>query len=165
MPNLNWDTMNGTATTLTYNVGNLSTNAVWYEWTSGTANTNVVWPLWVTGTETYVGVPTPVAAQAPEVQDRAKKILDAHLSEEQRAQLARDRFFVVRGSAGKQYRIKHGRSGNVELLDAQGRVVERLCAHPAIYCPDEDTMLAQKLALEADEAAFYRVANKTRVAA
>lgn len=54
---------------------------------------------------------------------------------------------------------------NIELLDDTGKPIERLCAHPALYCPDEDTMLAQKLAIETDEESFRRIANRWPIAA
>lgn len=104
-------------------------------------------------------------ADAAEAKEKAKLILSEHLTEEQRAQLAREKFFVVRGSAGRMFRVHEGRAGNVRLLSEDGRPVEQLCIHPTIACPDEDTMLAQKLAIETDEAAFYAKANKTRLAA
>lgn len=99
-----------------------------------------------------------------QAQQKAKAILEQHLTEEQRAQLARDKFFVVQGSKGRQYRVRQGRSMNVDRLDEAGQPIERLCAHPAVACPDEDTMLVQKLHLEHDEEDFYRIANKARVA-
>lgn len=156
---------------------------VWCTWvttvndTASTAITTNVWPGWAASvhagdlvvfanecTTGQVEPPNQAAIQAREearlaAKAKARSVLDQHLSEEQRAQLARDQFFLVEGSAGRRYRIRQGRSNNIDRLDAQGQVAEHLCGHPQIACPDEDTMLGQKLALETDEEAFRKVAN------
>lgn len=97
---------------------------------------------------------------------RAKELLLAHLNEEQKRELRTERRFTVISADGERvYRIKQGRAQNVELIAPDGRVLERYCAHPVEMVPDEDTMLAQKLMLEADEEAFICVANVTWLAA
>lgn len=94
---------------------------------------------------------------------RAKRLLKQHLDEEQLKMLADKDHFYVRAHSGKLYRIRKGRSGNVEQMhDDSERVHKVLCAHPNVYCPNYDTMLAQKLMLETDEAAFLAVANVHR---
>jgi hypothetical protein len=163
---VDWGATNCTSTSVvwtawaTASASSISTN-VWVEWTGATVGFNEC----ITG-----GISDNVAhkeyeAKREAARARAKEILQRHLTEEQRAQLARDQFFVVRGSAGKEYRVKQGRAGNVEMLSEQGQAVERLCCHPGIDCPDEDTMLVQKLALETDEETFRQVANVTRLVA
>jgi hypothetical protein len=42
--------------------------------------------------------------------------------------------------------------------------VERLCIYASGDVPEEDSMIAQKLLLEANEAEFLRVANRTALA-
>jgi hypothetical protein len=92
---------------------------------------------------------------------RAKALLEENLSAAQRDELAKARYFTVHShDAQREYRITHGRAGNV-LLFKDGRAVKKFCIHPAIACPDEDTMLAQKLLLETDEKEFLRIANHT----
>lgn len=99
-----------------------------------------------------------------EADQRAEKILHEALTNKQRAEL-RDRGFftmeTIRPSGERRtYRIKRGRSGNVEQIDpTSGRVLKRLCAHPIMHVPDPDTMLAQKLMLETMEDEFLRIAN------
>jgi hypothetical protein len=91
-------------------------------------------------------------------EQRAFELLRLALSDEEMRQLDTEKHFEVRGSSGTVYRIRKGRSANIDVMD-NGRVTHRLCFHPQIYCPDYDTMLAQKLLLETDEDAALRMAN------
>jgi hypothetical protein len=94
---------------------------------------------------------------------KAQALLEQHLDEAQRAQLRANGFFeltaISKNGERRRYRIHRGRHGNVRRLDEQGREVKRYCIHPMIACPDEDTMLTQKLWLENDEELFLRTAN------
>ena len=69
------------------------------------------------------------------------------------------------GATGQTYRINHGRIANIDVLDAAGKVMRRLCAHPALDVPDCDTMLAQALHLQsaANEEQFVSIANVRQV--
>jgi hypothetical protein len=96
--------------------------------------------------------------------ERAQRMLRENLTEEQREELAANGHFTLavldRDSGERRlYRIRKGRSRNVQRVDDSGRVLKTLCAHPAILCPDEDTMLAQKLWLQNQEQEFLRIAN------
>lgn len=96
--------------------------------------------------------------------ERAQRMLGENLTPEQREELAANGHFTLavldRDSGERRlYRIKKGRSQNVQRVDDSGRVLKTLCAHPAIACPDEDTMLAQKLWLQNQEQEFLRIAN------
>lgn len=98
--------------------------------------------------------------------ERAALLLNEALSEQQRLELADKGHFSLRVIDSKTqeerlYRIRRGRSGNVDRVDASGRVLNKFCIHPIIACPDEDTMLAQKLMLEHDEEKFLRTANRS----
>lgn len=95
----------------------------------------------------------------------AEELLKEHLDDDQRQEFERSRIFHVIGQTGKRYRVKCARSGNVEELDDKGQAVNRFCIHPVELVPDQDTLLAQKLLLQHDEAEFRRIANKTRLAA
>lgn len=93
---------------------------------------------------------------------RARDLLLANLSADQRASFERNRWFVVRGgNTGTHYRI-HTRNvaGNIEVLK-DDRAVARLCCHLAGGFPDHDHHLAQKLALQFDETFFLSQANRT----
>lgn len=95
-----------------------------------------------------------------EAKRKARALLTAQLTPQQRDSLERLGYFDV-DIAGKQYRIRQGTHGNVRLLEA-GKETVSFCAQPN-GVPAEDAMLAQKLMLETDEAAFLRVANARRL--
>jgi hypothetical protein len=94
---------------------------------------------------------------------RAEKLLQQSLNDRQREELSSKGFFTLRTVAENReerfYRIRRGRSRNIEQVDASGRHLKTLCAHPAENVPDADTMLVQKLMLEAKEPEFLRIAN------
>lgn len=90
---------------------------------------------------------------------RAEALLRRNLSAEQVDDLLSKGCFYV-SVGGRRYRIDRGTHGNIREVDAAGRSIARFCAQPS-GVPVADSMLAQKLALEADEAAFLRVANRT----
>lgn len=92
--------------------------------------------------------------------EKAQRLLASCLTQEQQRDLKREGSFSLK-IGNKHYRIRQGYAGNVELLE-DGRVVMKYCIHPREHVPDEDTMLAQKLLLEADEGEFLRVANASR---
>lgn len=168
-----------------------STADTWTTWATTDAGTNnisgTVWVIWSAGAaysaQVALNDPPPrtseqiaadeerAASRAQEAQEReatramaskrAKRLLAECLTAKQRRALKREDAFRVQ-IGERQYRIKRGYAGNVELVEGD-RVRERYCIHPPQDIPDEDTMLAQKLLLEADEAAFLRVANATRV--
>jgi hypothetical protein len=97
-----------------------------------------------------------------EAKQRAEALLRSCLTPQQQEELDRlNHFHLLVGD--RRYRIKRGRSRNIELLDESGRPIKKLCAHPGEYVPDADTMLAQKLMLETDEEAFLKLANHTPV--
>ena len=88
---------------------------------------------------------------------RSRALLDRALTPEQRHDLFARGYFHVKGKRFR-YRIREGRSGNVDALDASGCVISRFCAHPLGQVPVYDVMLAQKLWIETDEGMFLRKA-------
>lgn len=92
-------------------------------------------------------------------EQKANQLLIENLNEAQRLQYERFGYFFVTGQSGKRYRIKKGRNINIDILENR-KVVKRLCAHPEIDCPNEDTMLIQKIMLEHNEQHFLNVANE-----
>lgn len=108
--------------------------------------------------ESYVKVPEHVSA-------KAESTLLTLLSAEQVAEYKERRTFRVRGSrTGAEYRIRHGSSGNVRRLDAEGVEEAAFCAHPTMHdgigpLPHEDAMIMQALMLQCDEDAFLNLAN------
>ena len=155
----------GTATT---------TGDPWVYWSSGTSATTVTsavttWTQWTTcnisGPSSEQIAAANKAAEARRerarvIEETARKLLSEVLTDEQDEQLAKDGFFELTAiNSGNRYRVSRGRSRNVALLDKEGNVSRRLCFHPANNVHDYDTMAAQKLMLESDEATVQRVAN------
>jgi hypothetical protein len=96
-----------------------------------------------------------------EAQERAVRLLKQTLSPAQRLQYGSNWCFdVTGGDSGKRYRIRHGRSMNIDELDTRGRRVRGWCFHPRGDLVAEDVMLAQKLALELFESEALEVANR-----
>lgn len=93
---------------------------------------------------------------------RAEALLIAALTVEQKKEYGKDKTFTV-WAAGKRYRIKEGRSHNIEELNSDGLKIATLCAHPREFVPNFDTMLAQKLMLETVPDEFLRLANRSEV--
>jgi hypothetical protein len=71
-------------------------------------------------------------------------------------------FYVVGSNTGRKYRIKYGRSMNVEELDSGGNVVNQWCFGPQGHLAVGDVMLAQKIALETMEVEALAKANRNR---
>jgi hypothetical protein len=111
------------------------------------------------------------ARELQEAHRKAEELLATHLAPEQREQYRREKKFEVILKArfglgsSRRYRVEHGWSGNVYLLDKDGRAIERFCIHHRESVPVPDLMLAQKLMLETDEEQFLKTANRTRLAA
>jgi hypothetical protein len=102
------------------------------------------------------------ARREAEAKARAEKLLLGVLTAEQRAELAERGHFYMRTKNGRRYRIDRHTHGNVYLLNDKGERVQRYCAQPD-GVPRDDAIAAQKLALDADEESFLRVANMTVV--
>lgn len=91
---------------------------------------------------------------------KARLLLLDHLTPKQRQDFEATRAFFVQGPSGIRYRIRHGRAGNIDAINPEGRIIHRLCAHPVDDVPHFDTMLAQKLMLEHDDLGFTQMANR-----
>lgn len=103
-------------------------------------------------------------AEAEKAKGRAEVLLQEALNAKQREELSQKGFFSLdvlsTNGQRRQYRIRRGRSRNVQQVDpVSGNVLKHLCAHPRELVPDADTMLAQKLMLETAEDDFLRIAN------
>jgi hypothetical protein len=92
---------------------------------------------------------------------RSLKLLREWLSPQQRAQYDRCGYFDVTGcDSGKRYRIHHGIASNIQELDGSGRARTGWCFVPRDTPAPGDVMLAQKIALETDEAGALAVARE-----
>ena len=96
-----------------------------------------------------------------EARRKAKILLLEHLDMEQFKDFQKEGFFFVKSPSGRLYRIREGRSINIDLMkdNSRSEVEKRLCGHPEIMCPNEDTMLAQKIYLEKLENNFLGIAR------
>ena len=102
------------------------------------------------------------AKEHEEKRAKAMKLLLDSLNRKQKRDFKqRSHFYVRGGKSGDLYKIVKGRQGNVKLMDKKKRVIQSLCAHPKIHCPDEDTMLVQKVMIEHMEDHFRDIANIT----
>ncbi len=91
---------------------------------------------------------------------RGLKLLREWLTPDQRGQYDTYGYFDVTGChSGKRYRIRHGTAANVYELDYAGHATNGWCFVPGDYLVAGDVMLAQKIALEADERAALAVAK------
>lgn len=160
---------------------------IWCDTATSTATTNV-WNTWVNCTiinTTGITITQPQIIQRPATPEelralaaqreryathqatrdlaetKARILLFDNLTPRQQEDLKRIRAFFVEGSSGIRYRIRHGRAGNVDAIDREGKIMYTLCAHPVEDLPDQDTMLAQKLMLEHDDLDFVRRANRS----
>jgi hypothetical protein len=168
------DTDTGTAAT--------TVNSVWVNWNNQWTQLGTLQNVQVVNVQ-VVNVPTVVPQhsaeqlekmrkQAEEVEkkrleakERARKLLLATLTEKQREQFEKEHAFELMVN-DRLYRVSPGK--RVERLDPKTKKVQSMfCIHPEMNytLPAEDTALSQKLLLEADEVAFLRLANETRVAA
>jgi len=100
------------------------------------------------------------AKEEKTVQGRALRLLRSWLSPQQRVEFDRKGYFDVVGcDTGKRYRIRLGTSGNVNEIDEYGRLGKGWCFVPVGGLVLGDVMLAQKIALESDEARVLSIAN------
>jgi hypothetical protein len=96
-----------------------------------------------------------------EAHERGMRLLKDNLTPAQLQQYTRYGYFeVIGGKTGKRYRIRHGRSMNIDQLDKNGRRVCGWCFFPEGNLVTGDVMLAQKAALELFEVDALKIANK-----
>lgn len=170
----------------------ISSNSIWIRWNALTTNrdtitttysssptNSLIWTNWnnaITSAGTqgrihYVPTrePTPAEIQAAgeqtKARERAQKLLNSCLSNQQRDQLKDKGYFEldVFSPEGepRRYRIERKWSGSVHRVNrSTGKIEKTLCIHPRITTPVEDSMLAQKLMLESGmEEQLLQIAN------
>ena len=147
-----------------------ASTTVWNQWITGTANSipsyNISYrELTAEEREVEHLANEERERRQKEAEERAEKILDENLDEDQRKAYAERKVVPITTAKGRKYLIKKGRTGNVYRIDEQGKEVERFCIHPNEAVPDQDTMLGQLLWLRWCEDDFLRIANMTRLAA
>jgi len=91
--------------------------------------------------------------------NRGLRLLREWLSPEQLAQFDFAGYFDVIGcDTGKRYRIRYGKSANVQEVDGADRLGVGWCFGP-VGLVEGDVMLAQKIALETEEMQTLSIAN------
>ena len=92
---------------------------------------------------------------------RGLRLMRRWLSPDQRAEFDdKGTFEVVGCNSGKRYRIYRGAAQNVFEIDDAGQPKVCLCFMPSGELVAGDVMLAQKIALEANESGALAVANR-----
>lgn len=165
-----WNTQVSTASTDT------ADDVVWGYWVSTAATTGTTYyvtvpaaPRQETEAEQQARVERERQNEARWARERAERdaaaaraaaLLAEHLDDEQATEYEQHGYFTVISRDGqRRYQIHRGRSGNVREVNGNGHRLRTFCIHPGEAVPDEDTMLAQKLMLEADDPEFFRLAN------
>jgi hypothetical protein len=93
--------------------------------------------------------------------EKAEALLRSVLDEDQQRELQEKNHFHVVTRKGNVYQIRRGTHGNVKLIDPTSKKPKySYCIQPD-GVPAADAMAAQKLALEADEDSFLRIANRS----
>lgn len=95
-----------------------------------------------------------------EAQEKGKKLLMEHLTDDQRQDYEKTKTFTVTAQSGTKYRIREGRQMNIDVLDESGQRKGGICFLPEGQLVAGDCMLAQKIALETCEDLALSVANK-----
>jgi hypothetical protein len=156
--NQEYETTGGSSTTTSITVD--STSASFYELT---------WHNWNIEYENEVVYEPPVVHEPPvniqEERQRAKQLLEEHLTKEQKNDLASKNEFEVESQSGKRYAIQLGVAGNVFKLNRDKKKITKYCIHPTDNVVDYDAMLSQLIWLKWNEQEFEKVANKTPLAA
>ncbi len=102
-------------------------------------------------------------AAAKLADERAAQLLEQHLDEPQRQQFRKRKPIRVIAGDGAAFELGHSWAGNARELDKDGQPVASYCIHAREHIPLPDHLLSQKLLLEADPAAFRRIANRTNL--
>ena len=103
------------------------------------------------------------AAKLVVAESRAEQLMFSLLRPDQVKQYLDHGYFETDVN-DRVYRIKKGRSMNVELI-VKGKPTIRYCAHPRDWTPAPDAMIAQLLMLKTDEQKFIATANRVQLAA
>lgn len=158
--------------TVTANSGiTTASNTVWATW-ANTAGTSYQQPVYQQRQPTpeeiaaqeqrdreYLAQAERQRAEQREAEERAERLLDRHLTENQRKTWKKAKVIYLE-TARRRYRIHKGRTGNIRVVDKNDKAIQSWCVHPAEAVPDCDTVLAQILHLQNDEEGLERLANK-----
>jgi hypothetical protein len=161
-----WTTTTGTATSAATSYQTAS--SVWTGWnnvTTAAPTTVRVRRVAPQFTEEQLEAQRVANEAAAAASERADRLLQEILDDEQKAEWQRSRRFTVRVGDGKKgfrtFRVSHGKVGNITEVNEHGRPLAKYCVHLYGPEPPEDTLVAQKLLLETDIKEFERLANRS----
>lgn len=92
---------------------------------------------------------------------RAEELLREHVGEKAFTEMYELGYIEVDSHKhkGRKYRIPAENEGFIEVVDKDGKVIDRLCVHAAIICPMPDKVLTRLMLLELAEDTILQVAN------
>jgi hypothetical protein len=171
-----WERWNSSSTSTTAYYDNNET--IWIGWNTTASNTEtvIIQPQRVMSEEEireakrqaevererFIVQQKEAEQKRKEAEKRAKKLLMESLTAKQLERFLKDECIPIDSIAGRKYLIRKGKVRNIDVVDGQGKVACKLCAHPtSVLCPDYDVMLAQKLMLENCEEDFLKIANRS----
>jgi len=105
-----------------------------------------------------------IGKQRKEADNRARELLKQHIGLDAFGKLHEVGYIEVDSQhhKGRKYRIHKNAYERIDVLDEQGKVIDRLCIVRAIQCPDDDLILTKKVLLESVEEYALQVANHFR---
>lgn len=91
---------------------------------------------------------------------RAEELLKEHIGTRAFGKLHKAGYIELDSQKhkGHKYRVPNN-TDMIEVLDSQGKVVDRLCVHPSISCPVADQILTRLVLLESAEDFILETAN------
>jgi len=92
---------------------------------------------------------------------RAEDLLAEYIGIEAFGQLHEIGYIEVdsRRYAGQKYRIPRHHCSDIEIMDAEGRVIDTLCLQLKLDCPGDDVVLARWILANFDEETLLSVGN------
>jgi hypothetical protein len=100
-----------------------------------------------------------------EADERAERLLLAHLTDEQRSEYTQHKRITLEAKSGCKYTVHRARTYNVIQYGRNGKPARKLCVVPdsPYRVPIADVMLMQMVLIRNDEKGYLRTANKYRI--
>ena len=98
-----------------------------------------------------------------QAESKAEALLKEHIGLEAFGRLHQVGYIEVDSQkyAGRKYRVPKEKRNLIEVLDGEGRVIDRLCVHPTEAYPIGDEVLARIVMLKFAEEEILKIANHT----
>jgi hypothetical protein len=147
----------------TSSAGNCNTTAGYY-YGETAATSYVYWPLETDEQrERRLAEEAEARCRREEVDAKAEKLLRETFGEEYEL-LTKDGFVMVDSEKyqGMRYRISKCPYDRINVIDAEGKIIDSLCVMLKESCPDWDVVLAKIMLARFDEERLQEVANHSR---